>query len=185
MKMLMGVILLSAIGFAAALYSAPQLFTQAAYSWLKQEFDAAPEISSRALNQLIDPFPLNNAPETASTAPAANSAADAVVLVDVRTPQERAVSMLPGAIDSEFFEQHQDAYLNKKIIVYCTIGYRSGFYTQTLRERGFDAYNLREGILGWTHINGKLVDAHNRPTRQVHVYSSNWRFAVRDYDAVY
>ena len=184
MKILAGVILLSAIGLAAALYSAPQLFTQAAYAWLKQEFDAAPEISSSVLNQLIAPSPLNSS-EPPATTPATNSTADAIVLVDVRTPQERQVSMLPGAIDSERFEQHQDAYLNKTIIVYCTIGYRSGLYTQTLREQGFDAYNLREGILGWTHINGKLVDAHNRPTRQVHVYSSNWRFAVRDYDAVY
>ena len=64
-----------------------------------------------------------------------------IVLVDVRQPQERAVSMIPGAITSETFEASPQDYEGKTIITYCPVGGRSGMYAQKLQARGFKALN--------------------------------------------
>ncbi len=107
------------------------------------------------------------------------------VLVDVRTPEERNVSIISGAIDDEYFERNMASYQNKKIIVYCTIGYRSGFYAAALRQKGYDVYNLSGGILGWTHVDGVLVSSQGQITNEVHVYSRPWNLAVKNAVAVF
>jgi len=171
LKFFAGISLVVALGFAAACYFSPKLFINTAYTLVKQEFGDIPEASGATLNALID----SSAPDTAKN----------FILVDVRTPQERQVSVIPGAVDGDSFEHHLADHQHKKIIVYCTIGYRSGHYARTLREKGLDAYNLREGILGWTHIDGPLLDSHGQSTRRVHVYSHLWNLAVKDHIAVY
>ena len=104
---------------------------------------------------------------------------------DVRTPQERNVSTISGAIDNEYFEHNSVSYLSKKIIVYCTIGYRSGNYAAELRQKGFDAYNPSEGIIGWAHVDGLLIDPQGLATLQVHVFSRPWNFALKHHIAVF
>ena len=42
-----------------------------------------------------------------------------------------------------------EQYRDKKIIVYCRSGNRSGTATKILNENGFDAYNLIGGMNGW------------------------------------
>ena len=44
------------------------------------------------------------------------------VFVDVRSPEERAVSFIPGSITIEEFEKNKAKYIDAKIITYCTIG---------------------------------------------------------------
>jgi rhodanese-related sulfurtransferase len=51
-----------------------------------------------------------------------------VVLVDVRTPAEQNVSMIPTAIRKETFERTRDAYTDHTIVAYCTIGYYIRLY---------------------------------------------------------
>jgi len=152
------------------LYLSPKLFMKTAYALVKLELGDLPEISSSALLASIEKSD-HIAPE--------------FIVVDVRTPEERLVSIIPGAVDPEFFERHQADYQNKKIIVYCTIGYRSGFYTLELLEKGLDAYNLSEGIQGWTYAEGPLLDSHGHSTKKVHVYSRPWDLAIKNYIAVY
>lgn len=69
-----------------------------------------------------------------------------ILSVDVRTPKERNITIISVAIYNEYFEHNSASYLSKKIIVYCTIGYGSGYYAAELRQKGFDTYNLSEGI---------------------------------------
>ena len=109
----------------------PKIFTKTAYALVKLEFEDIPEFSGTSLHQL-----------------SRNNNDSGYIIVDVRTPEERNVSIIDGAIDQESFERNRSVYQNQRIIVYCTIGYRSGFYTRSLRQEGFDAYNLSEGILG-------------------------------------
>ena len=104
---------------------------------------------------------------------------------DIRTPQERNVSTISGAIYHEFFEHNSASSLSKKIIVYCTIGYRSGYDAAELRQKGLDAYNLIEGILKWAHVDGLLVGPQELTTSQVHVFSRSWNFALKHHIAVF
>lgn len=80
------------------------------------------------------------------------------LLLDVRSPAERAVSIIPGAL-TELGTQPPGT----RVVVYCTVGLRSGIRARQLRAQGFDAVNLRGGIL--------LACARRHPgrsTRQAH-----------------
>jgi rhodanese-related sulfurtransferase len=172
LKFFAGISLFIFLGFAALCYFSPKFFIKTAYMLVKLELSDIPEISSTTLSQVME--------SSTPTIPRN------FILVDIRTPQERDVSIIPGAVDDQTFERHLADHQHKKIIVYCTIGYRSGFYARTLRDKGLNAYNLSEGILGWTHADGRLLDSHGHSTRQVHVYSRPWHLAVKDdYMAVY
>ncbi|NOZ23630.1 MAG: rhodanese-like domain-containing protein [Planctomycetes bacterium] len=106
-----------------------------------------------------------------------------VVLVDVRGPDESAVSVIPGSISILDFNDEAEKYKDRVIVAYCTIGYRSGYYAKELREEGFRAFNLKGGILAWVHHGQKIVDDSGE-THRVHVYSSKWDLLPDGYEAV-
>ena len=109
-----------------------------------------------------------------------------LVLVDVRSPKERAVSIIPGAITKEEFEENFEQYVSSDAVVvaYCTIGYRSGKYAEKLRQQGIEIFNLEGSILAWSHIRGKLVDAAGA-TNKVHVFGRQWQLTADNYQPVW
>jgi sodium/bile acid cotransporter 7 len=106
-----------------------------------------------------------------------------VVLVDVRTPEEQRVSMLPGAITRDDLLSNLDAYRDHIIIGYCTISYRSGKLAQDLRQKGITMRNLKGGILAWVHEGGKVYSQGDE-TQKVHVYGPKWDLAPAPYHTV-
>lgn len=48
-----------------------------------------------------------------------------IVLVDVRSQAEQAVSVIPGAITAQQYEVGTDRYAGKTVVPYCTVGGRS------------------------------------------------------------
>jgi len=107
-----------------------------------------------------------------------------LVWLDVRTPDERAVSTLPGAMDLEEYRTLREDGLTHRTVVYCTMGYRSAEVAAALTEDGVDAYNLEGGILAWTHQGGGLSRG-GQPTSQVHVFSAQWDLAAPGIDTVW
>ncbi len=107
-----------------------------------------------------------------------------VVLVDVRTDEEQAVSMIKGAIRATEFEANAEQYKDKTIACYCTIGHRSGLYTQKLVDRGFNAVNLRGAILAWTHAGGEL-EHDGTETKKVNVFSNKYAIIAEGYEPVW
>ncbi len=107
-----------------------------------------------------------------------------IVLVDRRQRKEQEVSMIPGAIPSEEFKRDINDYKNKTIVVYCTIGSRSGYFVKELIQKGLKAYNLKGGILAWIHAKQELV-SQGEETRRVHVYGRRWNLAPKGYEAVW
>lgn len=106
-----------------------------------------------------------------------------VVLVDVRPLEERRVAILPGAIASESLQDARDR--QKTVVVYCTIGARSGAYAKELQKRGYaEVLNLEGSLLSWTHVGGELVDLEGNPTKQVHVYGKKWNLVAEGYEGV-
>jgi rhodanese-related sulfurtransferase len=96
-----------------------------------------------------------------------------LILIDVRTEAEYAVSMIPGAITLKEFEHQQTikhhhqnddnvnhhANSNSRsdniIVTYCTVGYRSGREALRLQDKypqyNGTIYNL-DGILSYTYV---------------------------------
>jgi rhodanese-related sulfurtransferase len=107
-----------------------------------------------------------------------------VILVDSRTPDEYSVSMIPDTITKVEFESNLDVYKNATIVVYCTIGVRSGRYVESLLNAGFDAYNLKGGVLSWAHGGGKFVDRNGNETKRVHVFGSKWNLLPAGYEPI-
>ena len=109
-----------------------------------------------------------------------------IILVDVRSPKEREVSMIPGAITQKEFEENLEKYSNNDavIIAYCTIGYRSGKYAAKLSKKGINILNLEGSLLAWSHINGKLVN-NNGSTNKVHIFSRQWQLTADNYQPVW
>jgi rhodanese-related sulfurtransferase len=110
---------------------------------------------------------------------------DEWIILDVRSPEERAVSLIPGALSADVFEEFSSSYVNKNILVYCTVGCRSAQYAVKLRDRGFKVYDLWGGVLAWALHGKTFVDTDGRPTRKVHVFGSRWNLLPDNYEAVW
>ena len=107
-----------------------------------------------------------------------------LVLVDVRKPEEQAVSMIPGALTQSEFEEQEAALAGRTVITYCTAGYRSGLYAKRLQKMGWHVLNLEGSLLAWTHAGGTLVDAEGT-TNRIHVYSPDWSLEASGYEPVW
>jgi sodium/bile acid cotransporter 7 len=107
-----------------------------------------------------------------------------VVFVDVREPEEQALSMIPGAVTDEVFLADLDRFRGQRIIAYCTISYRSGKLADRLRRKNMTLINLEGGLLAWVHAGGPLLRG-NRPVNQLHVYGRKWDLAPAAIETVF
>ena len=116
----------------------------------------------------------------------ADTNAAEVVWLDVRDAREQRVSVLPGAVDRKTYREHREEWKDRPVIVYCTVGYRSGLAARDLRRQGIDAHNLAGGILAWVHEGGEVLDGRTgEPTRRVHVYGWRWNLLPDGWTAVW
>ena len=102
-----------------------------------------------------------------------------VFLIDARENAEYIVSHLPGAYRLSLDEWKKKGWpaslpRQKSVVVYCTIGYRSGLLTNELRQQGIDALNLYGGIFLWATGEYPLVDQNQGQTSYVHPYDEQW-----------
>jgi sodium/bile acid cotransporter 7 len=105
-----------------------------------------------------------------------------IIFIDTRRPEEMEVSTLPDAISKEQYLASPGKYEDHLKIAYCTIGYRSGIFSEKMGARGDKVVNLTGGILAWT-LEGGRVFRNNLPVKQVHVFAERWNYAPDDYEA--
>ncbi len=77
-----------------------------------------------------------------------------VVFLDVRTVEEHRAKAIPGSqlIPVQELESRVDELQpvkDKKIVVYCRSGNRSGTAADILQKHGFNVVNLSGGMLQW------------------------------------
>lgn len=62
-----------------------------------------------------------------------------------------------------------------KIILYCSVGYRSEKIGEKLQELGYkNIYNLYGSIFEWINQGYPVVDKDGNPSKQVHTYNKQW-----------
>lgn len=125
---------------------------------------------------------LHDAP---SVRPRAVADDPAAVWIDAREPAEIAVSTLPGALPLSEVQRDPEAFAGRRLVVYCTIGHRSGAAAASLRARGLDAVNLHGGVLGWAWAGLPFVDPAGTTTRRVHPWSPSWALLPSGYEAAF
>jgi rhodanese-related sulfurtransferase len=106
------------------------------------------------------------------------------LFVDIRDDEEQQVSMLPGALTQDQYEQNPGAAKDKTLVVYCTISYRSGKFAEDLMEKGVKVLNLQGGILGWVHAGGPVFSK-GKQVDTIHVYGSKWDLAPEKVNTIY
>ena len=74
---------------------------------------------------------------------------------------------------------------NQKIVVYCSVGYRSEKVSEKLIEAGYeDVANLYGGIFEWRNQDQEVVDEQGQ-TNKVHAYDKVWGVWVTKGEKVY
>jgi len=98
------------------------------------------------------------------------------LLIDARTPEEQAVSTLPGALcalpDADPEAEPGDAGRNRPVVVYCAAGYRGARMARRLMQAGWThVFNLDGGIFAWAN-EGFPLRNNGQPEQKVHPYRS-------------
>lgn len=111
--------------------------------------------------------------------------ADDLLILDVRKPDEYAVSHIDGALrvdpgmsPEDFMAQYGEKISGKDVVLYCSVGRRSsnlGARLQSaLMDRGAASVsNLEGGVFGWHNQSRALVSPHGQ-TDKVHPYNRWW-----------
>ena len=115
---------------------------------------------------------------------------DDFVVLDAREKNEFEVSKILGAryVGYHEFEIENVKDLSKqsKILVYCSVGYRSEKIAERLVGAGYtDVYNLYGGIFEWKNQSYQVVDSNNEPTERVHAFNKIWGIWLNKGEKVY
>ncbi len=115
-----------------------------------------------------------------------------ILILDAREYEEYKVSHLEKAVyvgyDHLNLKPIEKVDRDVKVVVYCSVGYRSEKVGEKLKEMGFtDVYNLYGGIFEWVNEGYKVVDSNGNEVKQVHAYNKNWGKWVsnENYEKVY
>ncbi len=162
---------------AAVYHSLRSLAWKGVKSWVRRSFSSVPTISTADLADLL---------QQESAAP---------LLIDARSPEEYQVSHLRHAHQAKTLAEAeaiiQEAGITEQtaeqtpIVIYCSIGYRSGRLGKALQDAGYRVMNLEGSIFQWANEGRSLVTAHSsahssanssasHSTQQVHPYSRLW-----------
>jgi rhodanese-related sulfurtransferase len=96
----------------------------------------------------------------------------------VREPEEYAVSHLQGARPApskdEALKALQRISSGQRIVLYCSVGYRSSELAQFLMKKGYtEVYNLQGSIFAWAN-EGRPVYRGKEWVKVVHPYDRIW-----------
>lgn len=104
---------------------------------------------------------------------------DDVFIFDTRELPEFEVSHIKGAkyLGYKGFEKSRLEGVPKdaKIVLYCSVGYRSEKIGEQLQELGYkNIYNLYGSIFEWVNQGHPVVDKNETPSKKVHTYNKKW-----------
>ncbi len=102
-----------------------------------------------------------------------------LVILDTRSLSEYQVSHITDArfVNYDTFDDNMVSDLPKssKVVVYCSVGYRSERVGERMKALGFEqVYNLYGGIFQWKNQGYTVVNRENQPTDSVHAYNKLW-----------
>lgn len=102
-----------------------------------------------------------------------------ILLLDTREKKEYEVSHLPGALWVGFedfkLERVEKISPTARIVVYCSVGYRSEKIGEKLKQAGFQKVeNLFSGLFAWANEGRPLIEKQGEVTRAVHGFDAEW-----------
>lgn len=150
-------------------------------------FTFAQLVQSKSYNLMLKTLLSHNVKEINVKAARLDSAA---IFLDARELKEFEVSHLKNAIWVGYNDFSIDRVSSidkkKKIIVYCSVGYRSEKITEKLTNAGYtNVANVVGGIFEWKNSGYPIVDKTGKETEKVHAYSKTWGIWLNKGEKVY
>ncbi len=108
-----------------------------------------------------------------------------LVILDIRERSEYMVSHLKNAklLSYKRFNINSVSSIPKdaRIVVYCSIGFRSERVGEKLLAAGYkNVFNLYGGLFNWANNQYPLYNSLNEKTIQVHTFNSEWEKWVNE-----
>lgn len=112
-----------------------------------------------------------------------------ILFLDAREPKEFAVSRIQNAVavgyDNFDLKKLPEIQKDRRIVIYCSVGYRSEKIAEKLLAAGYkNVSNLYGGIFEWVN-QGHPVFNDKGQTREVHAYSRTWGIWLKKGKKVY
>ncbi len=111
------------------------------------------------------------------------------MLFDIRESEEyemghlkNAIHVSPDTSTDSFMDRFGPDIVDKNLIFYCSVGYRSSIYlekteTKTLLAGASNVYNLKGGVFRW-YSKGLPVFKGEKETHAIHPYNRFWEAAL-------
>jgi len=136
----------------------------------------AQSVGSREYSMMLSQLLNHNVNEVSVTDIDLN---DKVIYLDAREKNEYNVSHVKNAIWVGYDKFQKDSVKgidkNKKIVVYCSVGYRSEKISERLIKMGYtNVSNLYGGLFEWSNQQMPLVTNQNDSTIKIHPYDEKW-----------
>lgn len=133
--------------------------------------------------EIISKFPEVDQWSTEQVVEALANESEAPLVVDVRAPDEFAVSHLPGArnipMGEDLAAALADISPDRPILIYCSVGYRSARASEALSAAGFtQVHNYLGSIFEWAN-EGEVVVNVDGETTLVHPFDADWGQLLR------
>ncbi len=131
-----------------------------------------PDFDARLTNLLSFTVPLMGVEELANNE-------EEIYILDAREKSEYETSHIPDAryIGYNKFKKKavKDIPKGAKVVVYCSVGYRSEKIGEKLKKEGFsDVYNLYGSIFEWVNAGNEVENTKGEKTDTVHTYNKKW-----------
>jgi rhodanese-related sulfurtransferase len=102
-----------------------------------------------------------------------------IYLLDTREEEEFSVSRIKNARNVGYFwfdmRKVYDIPKDSKIILYCSVGYRSEKIAHKLFEAGYkNVFNLYGGIFEWVNQGNPIYTKNGVQTSEIHTYDKEW-----------
>lgn len=114
------------------------------------------------------------------------------LILDAREKKEFNLSHIPDAKNIGYEKLDLNVLKNvskdQKVVLYCSVGYRSEKIGEKLQRMGFrNVHNLYGSIFEWANQELPLVNDKDRETKKVHTYNKQWsRWLInKGYEKVY
>lgn len=115
-----------------------------------------------------------------------------VALLDAREFEEYEVSHIKNSLFVGYSAYSPEMVsatikdLSTPIVVYCSVGVRSGKISEKLKSDGFtDVRNLYGGIFEWKNKHNPVFDSEEKETEKVHAYSKSWSKWLTNGEKIY
>ncbi len=150
-------------------------------------FSAGAQVKSKAYNVMLKTLLSHTVDEVSVND--INTDED-IIYLDAREKKEFDVSKINNAIwvgyDDFNLSRVDGIEKGKKIIVYCSVGYRSEKISEKLLKNGFtDVSNMYGGIFEWVNEEKEVVNNNNEPTKKVHAFDRTWGIWLKKGKKIY